>query len=533
MNQAVDGFFDEAGNFALECQLPPAIYNPIEALLGEYDLLKSQLAFISANAKKDQLALSHFLHGNKHSGVHSFNVDSIFNLEGALRSLNSSYWSKAMKLTDAMDVFSATKRNEWSNMIHEMKTPDFERDSVITTLMDLVNNRGQFFAEKVDGVYRNLSRNHKTNDVFGFSERMIIDYCITSYGSLNHDQMNYVSDLRSCISTLNGNDIINSWSTYYDVNRLMDAKRFGEWVEFDGAAFRLRIYKKGTVHIEIHPDISWKLNKVLAMLHPAAIPSELREPPKKKFKEFVLRDDVIDIKARSAISECALRSNAKYETGNIISKSYFNEHKNDKALMDSVEAVFKYLGAWDIGHAWQFSFSVLDVLREIVRSGVMPNSVEYQFYATPEALAQTVNDLAEIEDNHSVLEPSAGLGSLLLNVNAEQITCVDVSALHCSVLKEKGFKEVICGDFLELDSMGKFDRVIMNPPFSKGRAEAHLIKAFEHLEVGGILVAVLPGSMHNKSILSSADCEFLKIDDAGFEGTKVCVTILKAKKRSH
>ena len=123
MNQAVDGFFDEAGNFALECQLPPAIYNPIEALLGEYDLLKSQLSFISANAKKDQLAFSHFLHGNKHSGVHSFNVDSIFNLEGALRSLNSSYWSKAMKLTDAMDVFSAKKRNEWSSMIHEMKTP--------------------------------------------------------------------------------------------------------------------------------------------------------------------------------------------------------------------------------------------------------------------------------------------------------------------------------------------------------------------------------------------------------------------------
>lgn len=168
--------------------------------------------------------------------------------------------------------------------------------------------------------------------------------------------------------------------------------------------------------------------------------------------------------------------------------------------------------------------------REIVRTGILPNITDHQFYPTPEALAQTVNDLAEIDSMHSALEPSAGLGNLLVNIPVAQVTCVDISPLHCLILKEKNFSKVIRGDFLELDDLGKFDRVLMNPPFSMGRAETHLIKAFGHLKAGDILVAVLLGSMHNKKMLEKAECQFTKIEDAGFEGTKVCVTTLRVVK---
>lgn len=527
------GLFDETGSEVVENKLPPTIFNPLEALIGEYEVLKKQLEFISTNAKKDSVAFSHFLHGNSARGVASFNVESIFDINGGMRSLDATYWSKAMSLTKTMDVFSAKKRNEWTNMIHDMKTPAFERQTVIDTLVDLMSNRDQFFSDKVDGVYRNLSRNHLTNSRFGFTDRMIIEYCI-HYGSPSNERMNFVSDLRSCISTLNGKGLIDSWTTYYDVERLMTNANYGKWHMFDGGAFRLRIYKKGTVHIEIHPEMSWKLNQVLASMHPGAIPSELREAPKKKFKEFILRDDVIDMDVRSALNGL-VRFTARNGDQSVISKTEFSAFRHNQVLLAKVESILKYLGGRDMqsSYTWDFPYAVRDIIREIVRTGVIPNSVEYQYYPTPEALAVMVNDLAEVSDEHTILEPSAGMGSLLRRVaNKSLVTCVDVSSTHCFILKEMGFTNVIEGDFLALDNLGTYDRVLLNPPFSCGRAEMHLQHAWDALKVGGILVAVLPGSMHNKHVLKNADCEFLKVDDAGFEGTKVTVTVLKAIKKS-
>ncbi len=532
MNAPVNlDIFDESGNEVVN-QLPLSVYNPLEALIGEYELLKKQLEYISETAKRDSAAFSHFLWGNRGNGIASFNVESIFDIKGGMRSLDATYWSMAMSLTKTMDVFAAEKRNEWNEMINKMTTPPFEREMVTSTLLDLMLNREQFFAEKVDGAHRKLSRHHATNSRFGFTDRMIIEYCLDRYGYLQHTQMNYVSDLRACIAHLRGEEAASSYTTYSDVDRIINAKKFGEWFDFDGGAFRLRIYKKGTVHVEIHPDMSWKLNKVLATLHPAAIPSELREPPKRKFKEFVLHDDVIGMDVRKGINDL-IRRHHKMDKDHCISLYEFNSFKEDKVLLGKVESIMIYLGGYKntANHEWVFDFNIDPVLSEIVRTGVVPNSVSYQYYPTPEALSVKVHDLAEIEEHHTILEPSAGMGGLLSQVfNKSLVTCVDVSMTHCFILKEMGFTNVIQGDFLALDNLGKFDRVLMNPPFSEGRAESHLNHAFEQLKVGGVLVAVLPAIMHNKQMLKNANCEFNKIADAGFEGTKVNVTLLKATK---
>ena len=65
-------------------------------------------------------------------------------------------------------------------------------------------------------------------------------------------------------------------------------ERRGEWVTLDGGALRLRAYKCGTAHLEVHPDMAWRLNCVLHQLYPAAIPPEFRSKPKKKAKEFTM-----------------------------------------------------------------------------------------------------------------------------------------------------------------------------------------------------------------------------------------------------
>src|SRR5690606_38714787 len=62
--------------------------------------------------------------------------------------------------------------------------------------------------------------------------------------------------------------------------------KWGEWQEVDGGALKIRLYKKGTAHMEVHPYIAWRLNDVLATLYPQAIPPKFRTKPKRKPKEF-------------------------------------------------------------------------------------------------------------------------------------------------------------------------------------------------------------------------------------------------------
>lgn len=531
MNKPVDGImFDSDGNVIADSGLPMAIYSPLEGLFAQYDTIKKQLEYISSQATKDSAAFLHFLEGNgRDVGIRSFNVGAVFKLEGAMASLNAEFWSKAMKLTDTLAVFAASKRNEWHEMVRDMKTPAFDRETVISTLTDLMLNRGQFFAEKVDGVYRNLSRNHKTNSAFGFTHRMVMEYCLTVYGkdwySVNNTKAEFVTDLRAIVATVRGVPD-TSRNTYWDISRAVDAKIFGEWMEFDGGAIRLRIYKKGTVHVEIHPDIAWKLNKELAMIHPAAIPSELREPPKKKFKEFALHDETISFAVREILADKAKdsRNNAIYlATASV----------NGQAVHDELIGIIEYLGGVQTEvNKYSFDYDIKPVFFELSRRGTLPEQVTHQYYPTPGELAYQVYEMADIEPNHTILEPSAGMGGLLRAVyDTSKVTCVEISQLHCEVLKSRGYGSVVQGDFLT-KSLGTFDRILMNPPFSEGRAVAHFEHALSHLKQGGTLVAILPASLSDEKFpsIKNMQREWLDVEYAGFADTKVNVKILKVSK---
>ena len=104
---------------------------------------------------------------------------------------------------------------------------------------------------------------------------------------------------------------------------------------------------------------------------------------------------------------------------------------------------------------------------------------------------------------------------------------VEVSALHCEILKEKGHSNVVQGDFLNL-SLGKFDRIAMNPPFSSGRWQAHIEHAASLLAEGGRLVAILPASARNSEVLPSLQKTWSAVFENEFAGTGVSVVILVA-----
>lgn len=128
------------------------------------------------------------------------------------------------------------------------------------------------------------------------------------------------------------------------------------------------------------------------------------------------------------------------------------------------------------------------------------------FFPTPKTLADQMAEIACINPGHMVLEPSAGLGHLADAVKRAQPNCV----VHCiepnykmqEALRLKGYA-FIGSDFMADDwyiktptasthaaATGRYDRIVMNPPFERGQDADHVRRAFAFLKPGGILVAL-------------------------------------------
>jgi len=69
----------------------------------------------------------------------------------------------------------------------------------------------------------------------------------------------------------------------------------------------------------------------------------------------------------------------------------------------------------------------------------------------------------------------------------------------------------------------------MNPPFSQGRAKAHVEHATGFLRNKGVLVTVCPSSMHSMEI-AGFKVKNMGIYENMFDGTAISIVILKITK---
>ncbi len=494
----------------------PSVHSALDELFGEYRQKRDGIERIAAYVAGETDVMHYFMSGAEieHRGV-SISATNLFQPDHAIRSLDASFWSNAMLLTDVLEYMPAGKRNEWNEQIRNHKTPPFEPESVKSTLRDLLGRRHAFFAERIDGIFRALSGEHVTNSPAAFGKRMIINWMLSGYGSLNYDRVNFIHDLRSVVAKFMGRDAPHSSITHSDLDDMHRNNIYGQWRSFDGNAFRVRIYKKGTAHLEVHPDMAWRLNAVLASLYPAAIPPEFRRKPvkAKQAKEHHLEHDLVSF----AVLE-SLASGRFNLAGNRLSFHC--------PIKPAAEKVLTYLGAVPEGmFAWVFDYNAHPVMAELRRTGVIPEQKSHQYYPTPSNIASFVVDIAEIEEDHDILEPSAGQAGIADFLRPEQTTCVEISPLHCKVLEGKGFAP-ICADFLQWQPGRLFDRIVMNPPFSDGRAVSHLAKAASLLAEGGRLVAILPASYKGKELVPGFIHQWEKTFQGEFQGTGVSITVL-------
>ncbi len=542
----------------------PAATDMIDGLLGQYRAMRHKIREIAdfIVPRLDGGAIDYFLEGNRTDErgrlAMSLSAKQLFDEPGAVASLNAAYWSKALQLTDVLDLMPQKRREEWNAQIlnpagikkpraswdkgpvewEQPPIPEFEETTVRDTLMGLLNMRSQFLAERVDGIFRALSKTHVTNAPEGFSKRMILSHVTNEWGHASSGQTGVINDLRCVIAKFMGREE-PKWDATGSVVRFARTNRCGQWVTIDGGALRLRCYMVGTAHLEVHPDMAWRLNAILAQLHPLAIPSQFRERPKKKLKAFTLmgRPLPFAVVARLSTLDHARDSNPnrgwRENTWIRVDGCYdlkFGSQLN-KVVEEEVTRVLEALGGAPVEgkpNRWAFDYSPLEVIKEIEASGCIPDQKAHQFYPTPATLARVLVDMADIGPEHSVLEPSAGHGGLADLLPKERTLCVEVAALNCKVLEAKGHR-VAQADFIKFaESTGsRFDRVVMNPPFSEGRAEAHTLAAASLLRPGGRLVAILPSGMRGKDLPGLA-CTWSQPMSNQFPGVSIDVVLLAA-----
>lgn len=502
----------------------------VDDLLKACDLDKQKIETVAAMARQFfGTTLGHFLEGNmdtdRRPSVPA--LEELFGKVGAIKHLYASYWKRALALTDVYDHMPQKRRDEWNDLIRKMETPEFSPEAVIPTLRDLLISRERFLSERVDGIFRNLSGEHVTNAPEAFGKRMIIGYML-AYGSVRHERAGYIHDLRCVIAKFMG----RGQPSYADNHALIAElqKTTGEWHVVDGGALRIRLYKKGTAHLEVHPEMAWRLNALLSNLYPLAIPASFRQKPARRNKIFSLLGRPLPFAVLAFFGADTRYMDPKvYRLG--IDERYSKSTPEREEAIRVIEALG---GVQTAAGEFTFEYDYRPVFKELLISGCLPDQVSHQYYPTPAAVAAEVVKRAQIGERDTCLEPSAGQGHLAAVLPADRTTCVEISSLHCRILRAKGLK-VAERDFIEwageqVSAAKAFDRIVMNPPFSDGRAKLHLEAAMPLLSKSGRLVAVLPASFRGQQAPAGWSFDWSAPIANEFADTSIAVVIVTAQR---
>lgn len=490
-------------------------YSPLQGLVAECVAKKREVQNIVETTNKE--AFKYFFDAAEVRDYKvSVNIKQFFESDPVLKAVDAEYWEYVMNKTDILSYMSADQRYEWGDNIRKHNVPEFTIDNVKTTMLEMHRDKELFLARRVDGIFRALSPGHLTNSPMGFGKRFILAGVRSEY-TVDYKSSQYLQDLRCVVAKLLNREAgVYQPDTYADLFRInMD----GQWNYVDGGAFKIRMYKKGTAHIEFHPEIACRLNQLLAFIHPHAIPSEFRTKPKKPNKEYALNHDLIG-----------------FDVVNDLLNFRYNKHGESWYFLDKLKnkksaQVVEYIGGVDIGNGYyKFGYDPEPIINYIRRTGTIPEYKSHQYYPTPEHIARDAVAMAEINDGDFVREPSAGQGAIAEQIREAHplaiLQCVEISKLHCEILKQKGF-EVVNTDFLQFNPERKCDKLVMNPPFSDGRAIDHAKHGFDMLADGGVLVSVLPASFLGKEIIPGCEYTYSHVYKNEFAGCSVNVVIVR------
>lgn len=159
-------------------------------------------------------------------------------------------------------------------------------------------------------------------------------------------------------------------------------------------------------------------------------------------------------------------------------------------------------GKWKGGKTQGFVFEQdpTELLSDIANGDDRNLKKEFQFFATPDHVADMMVDKLNYEPWMRVLEPSAGDGALIKALKRKfdvgYVDCYEAMELNIKKINPENGNSGIPGaliqgtDFLKCDSKDYYDIILANPPFTKNQDIDHIRKMFEVCKPGGTIVTL-------------------------------------------
>jgi tRNA A58 N-methylase Trm61 len=172
--------------------------------------------------------------------------------------------------------------------------------------------------------------------------------------------------------------------------------------------------------------------------------------------------------------------------------------------------------------------AAFEAIRDTLRAGVKV-VIAPQLFPTPADLARQVYDMADIQPEQEILEPSAGTGALVAAFRQiptiGRLVMVEINTQLAAGLRDRfPNADTRCADFLACNGdLGTFDRVVMNPPFERGADIEHIEHARGMLKPGGRLVAICANGPRQREKLQPIATEWHDLPAGSFaeQGTNV------------
>lgn len=177
----------------------------------------------------------------------------------------------------------------------------------------------------------------------------------------------------------------------------------------------------------------------------------------------------------------------------------------DRKLYQEVAKALELIGGkWKGGKVFGFLFATdpTDLLNQIANGEKRNLKKEFQFFATPEKLADELVELADLKQHDTILEPSAGQGAIINAINkvCDVVPdCFELMEMNTVILNKSGLRFNLIGDDFFKHNGKTYSKIIANPPFTKNQDIDHLKEMYECLSRGGRLVCITSKACMNGS----------------------------------
>lgn len=193
-----------------------------------------------------------------------------------------------------------------------------------------------------------------------------------------------------------------------------------------------------------------------------------------------IADDILN-----ALGKCTIKTNTVY----------LPDEQLDRKTYLAVNKHIEHLGGkWNRkakGHV--FDSDPSDSFENMLVTGETTDfKKEFQFFETPNDLVLKMIAMAELKNTDYIMEPSAGKGAIVKEIKIGNVECNELNPVMAQELALQGIR-VACTDFIKI-TLKTFDKIIMNPPFTKQQDVLHFMHAYSLLKKDGILVSVMSES---------------------------------------